>query len=364
MQVTMSLIDLLNRHGVEPDLITFRSRRNEEEYQELYGYDGLKFRIKKIGPEPTLPFEWNILYFNRVVNKRLKDYDLVINSNNTSHYLSDELPLLSYVHFPRKARLRSKKKDIHFPDGKNKGFWNFKVDFLNIARWLYKSDRSIGDNELTVANSEFTKQMILKHYEVLQEKVHVVYPPVKVKAHPPSTEKKEKSIVSLGRFSPDKRQLDQIKILENLPGFSLTLVGFVNDSGYFEKCKTYIEENGIENVTLLPNATNEERESALSEAQFYLHTLINEPFGITVVQAMAKGCIPIIHDSGGPKEIVTDEKLRYDRLPELSERLKKLSELSASDLAKTRTSIEGQVNNFNEEVFQRNMMNLILERLK
>ena len=39
----------------------------------------------------------------------------------------------------------------------------------------------------------------------------------------------------------------------------------------------------------------------------YIHCAENEHFGITIVEAMAAGCVPIVHDSGGPREIVTND---------------------------------------------------------
>jgi len=42
----------------------------------------------------------------------------------------------------------------------------------------------------------------------------------------------------------------------------------------------------------------------LGEAKVYLHLMEREHFGISIVEAMSALCIPIVHDSGGPKEIV------------------------------------------------------------
>ena len=43
----------------------------------------------------------------------------------------------------------------------------------------------------------------------------------------------------------------------------------------------------------------------------------NEPFGITTVQAIAAGCIPIVPDSGGQREIVGNASLRYSGLDDV-----------------------------------------------
>jgi glycosyltransferase involved in cell wall biosynthesis len=42
-----------------------------------------------------------------------------------------------------------------------------------------------------------------------------------------------------------------------------------------------------------------------------LHSARGEHFGISVVEGMSACCIPVVHDSGGPAEIVDVEFLRY-----------------------------------------------------
>jgi len=66
---------------------------------------------------------------------------------------------------------------------------------------------------------------------------------------------------------------------------------------------------------LLFNISRENVRNLLWSSKAYLHTGENEPFGITIVEAMASGCIPIVHNSGGPKEIVPED-LRYTTVEE------------------------------------------------
>jgi len=55
----------------------------------------------------------------------------------------------------------------------------------------------------------------------------------------------------------------------------------------------------------------------IGRAKVYVHSAQNEHFGITVVEAMAAGCVPVVNDSGGPREIVTsDVGLRWKTLEE------------------------------------------------
>src|SRR5207244_11868431 len=46
----------------------------------------------------------------------------------------------------------------------------------------------------------------------------------------------------------------------------------------------------------------------LGKAKVYVHSALNEHFGITIVEAMAAGCVPVVHISGGARELVTTSR--------------------------------------------------------
>jgi alpha-1,2-mannosyltransferase len=65
--------------------------------------------------------------------------------------------------------------------------------------------------------------------------------------------------------------------------------------------------NLADNVHFKPNISYEKMKIYLSKASIGLHTMWNEHFGIGIVEYMAAGVIPIVHNSGGPKlDIVID----------------------------------------------------------
>ena len=64
----------------------------------------------------------------------------------------------------------------------------------------------------------------------------------------------------------------------------------------------------------MPNITSELRE-ILQRSKVYLHTGSDEPFGVSIVEAMSSGCITVVPDSGGPKEFVPKE-YRYKTIEE------------------------------------------------
>ena len=68
-------------------------------------------------------------------------------------------------------------------------------------------------------------------------------------------------------------------------------------------------------VKLLPNISRQRLRKILTTAKIYLHTAEAEGFGISIIEAMSSGCIPIVHDSGGPPEFVP-KPFRYRKIGE------------------------------------------------
>jgi glycosyltransferase involved in cell wall biosynthesis len=57
-------------------------------------------------------------------------------------------------------------------------------------------------------------------------------------------------------------------------------------------------------VTLETNVCLNNLLSIMREAKVYFHTMVGEHFGISIVEAMAAGLIPVVSDVGGPTEFV------------------------------------------------------------
>ena len=178
----------------------------------------------------------------------------------------------------------------------------------------------LGRYQAIVCNSDFTKQYIDREFGV---DTQVIYPPVAVEQFSPA--KKEKIILTVGRFtaySINKKQREMVqlfkRITKSLPLWELRLVGGLleQDRSYFEKVVKLTE--GIP-AYVFPNDPFGQLKDHYGRATIYWHAagfsedeLKNpaamEHFGITTVEAMAAGCIPIVYDGGGQREIVEDGK--------------------------------------------------------
>jgi len=176
-----------------------------------------------------------------------------------------------------------------------------------------------------VFNSRFTARFFLKH--VSPKKSFLLYPPTENFLF--KIPNKQKLILSVGRFFGhlhSKKQETLIKAfiqgMKKYPEFKqykLLLVGGLKkeDKSYFD----YLQKlkSNYPNIEIKTNVSYSLIQDYYRKAQIYWHAAgykVNEKkdphlvehFGISVVEAMAAYCVPIVYPAGGPKEIITDQK--------------------------------------------------------
>jgi glycosyltransferase involved in cell wall biosynthesis len=103
---------------------------------------------------------------------------------------------------------------------------------------------------------------------------------------------------------PEKRFHLFVQLARMVPKTRFVAIGSVPDgtSAYYER----LRKTPPENISFVLSPLRKVKD-LLGRAMAYVHCAENEHFGITIVEAMAAGCIPVVHDSGGPREIVTSD---------------------------------------------------------
>ncbi len=358
--VMLEMVRVLNQHGIVPDLVTLKSRVSPDLAAEQYNMD-VQFRVREILTDLRIPYEWHIILFNKISQSHLQKYDLVINHNNTSFLYKRPAgqQLISYVHFPRKARGLSDALSTHVPEGPSKKWYHIRRDPFKLASLAYQLDTRIDEQEIVLANSAYTRQTLLDHYPIPKNRVEVLYPPVEIPEVRTKSAKDEQLVVSLGRFAPEKRQLEQLEIARKLPHLKFCFMGFLSDNAYFEQCENFKKKHNLQHVDLLPNLSYRKVNELLDRAGLFLHAIRNEPFGITTVEAISHGCIPVVPDSGGQVEIVPRKELRYKDRSEAIKIIEQLLGRTKEEKEKLRADLFNRIREFDIPNFQQQFNELL-----
>ena len=121
----------------------------------------------------------------------------------------------------------------------------------------------------------------------------------------------------------------------------------------FRSLEAEAERNG--GVSLHRNADRGELEGVLAGAKVYLHGCI-EDFGISVVEGIAAGFVPIVPNHSAHPETVPFPELRYDGEKDAAE---KVRAAAGGEYDSYLPRLQEHAKKFSEEEFHRRMLALI-----
>lgn len=184
------------------------------------------------------------------------------------------------------------------------------LEKLKLANWKVKN-----------TNSQFTKKSIEHSWQTKINFVH--YPVIDLHFPPAGRQHKEKVILHVGRFFQQlhaKRQDVLVGIFKDMchqnptlmAGWKLVLIGGIEDDAYATKVAQAAQGFPIQ---ILHTVTQTQLHEWYQKASIYWHATgfgIDEQlspervehFGISTVEAMAAGCLPVVIDKGGQPEIL------------------------------------------------------------
>lgn len=116
-------------------------------------------------------------------------------------------------------------------------------------------------------------------------------------------------LLFFGRIHPEKGTLDAIEVARKLKK-KIIVAGLIQDHHYFkEKIEPLINND---NVLYVGNAGPEQRNDLLRNAEALLHLIhFNEPFGLSVAEAMMCGTPVIAYNRGSMPELIQHGKVGY-----------------------------------------------------
>jgi glycosyltransferase involved in cell wall biosynthesis len=171
-----------------------------------------------------------------------------------------------------------------------------------------------------VCNSEYTRNYTQARWTV-SSPMSVMYPGADIPFDVDFT-KKERMILTVGRFNVSGHNKNQdllidsfVSMASRLPsGWSFQLLGRVNEGNQAYVASLVERCDGLP-VEFHFNVDEEGKRDLLRRSSVYWHATgwqrrepdeahMLEHFGISVVEAMGYGCMPICYDGGGPREII------------------------------------------------------------
>ncbi|MDE1727486.1 MAG: glycosyltransferase, partial [Thaumarchaeota archaeon] len=137
----------------------------------------------------------------------------------------------------------------------------------------------------------------------------VIYPPIKINSE--HYINKENKVITVSRFSPNKKLDFAFDVMKNLP-YDWDLIASITSKSEYLLYKKLLGENkqyAKKNIYL--NIDSKSIESILSQYKVYFHAS-PETFGLSVVEAISNGCIPIVPNNSAHLETVPFTELRFN----------------------------------------------------
>jgi glycosyltransferase involved in cell wall biosynthesis len=291
-KVCHNVLKVLSEWSFDIELLTFNFDKTK--YATIHGEIPKNVAISFLGPYPTVKSPFTIYKRNSIIQNALakvtsRKYDVLFSTQSLTSYgelLGKAEKSVGYIHFPE---------------------IQFEYDHASFKRklylWKFKNEMNctFKQFDLLLCNSNFTKEAI-KTY--LGSTAEVLYPSINLDAlwcSKPLSQRKTR-VVTVGRFIPSKQHDLMNKLAKTFPSVEFVSVGGLskNQEEWFNSFSSHITSN----YKLMPNLSNTELIRLLQSSRCYVHLMKNEHFGLSPVEALACGCVTIVHDSGGMCEFI------------------------------------------------------------
>ncbi len=211
------------------------------------------------------------------------------------------------------------------------------------------------NNANFIVNSEYTRSIVEKTLPLLNLKAKIIgtlYPTFNFVNKISNGNK----ILIFGRINK-RKNIDQFLNVAGKINKKIIIAGAVNEGQDFENYK-YLKKIAPENVEFYPNPDNNQKEELFLKSKIYVHTNKKEHFGVSVVEAMSHGLIPVVPTTGGPWiDIVNRGKygFGYENYGEITNYI----DMAFHANEKFREDIVKSTERFSNQKFEKNLYNYI-----
>lgn len=259
---------------------------------------------------------------------------------------------------------------IHFPMDKKESFPTYKkYPFLKFI--AQKTDLNyINKYDYFIPNSNFTKYWLQQKWNIKDNKIQVLYPPVtKIK----KTEEKQKDKILICSRIEKSKKIDKLIYAYTKSNFLSKNTKLIITGSTKNESPEYVKylQNINPSVEFIFNPSREKIEDLYASSFIFWHAkgyeeldpYQMEHFGITTVEAMSAKCIPIVINKGGQTEIVTDEcGFRWNNLDEL---IKYTEEIYSGklDISSMQKNCVERSNLYSKENYQKKLLTFIQQNI-
>lgn len=304
---------------------------------------------------------WSDIKYKRLLNNISKNYDLFIQipitaSPGTKILKNTKCKSIHIVHFPFNKFSKAK----YLKD-------KLSLSWLNVKR---KQKLYPYSYDMFLCNSNFTLDCFYSAWGK-PKNTYVLYPPMNINQIDESKLiEKENLITTIGRLAPDKHIIELAQAFKEFnkkyPDYKFLIIAQKSQEhlDYEEKIKEIL--NGS-NYEILSNCNRSQVEQYLTKTKIYWHSKgFNEPaqymkehFGMSTVEAMSKGCVPVVFNGGGQIEIV-DEACgrRWNTLEELLNNTEEII-IDNNKLNKMAINSINKSKEYNIDIFENNLNSYI-----
>lgn len=225
---------------------------------------------------------------------------------------------INYIHYPLFGRL-----EFFRESAKSRTMQKIKDVLFFLLYQCY--ERNVGKNnkKLFLANSKYTMRAITKYTGA---RPFLLYPPLSKDLffESDNAQNRKDVVVSVARISTEKR-LTEIPEIAKLTDkkIQFLIIGIKQSPDVLREILKLIKKNGVaDRVKVITDMPRDELQNILRTSKVLLHPAHGEHFGVSIAESMASGCVPVVHNSGGPVEFIPDQ-YRYDTLHEAAEKIEK-----------------------------------------
>lgn len=365
---------------------------NKRELEEYFKADLHKVTIKQIKKDPKLverynkyskrmPLMFRTLVESYIEYKAFREHkiDIFINNFYKSNIFNPANVGIYFCMFPQKLAPPTQAAKNICEKYYRKGL-NYYKRKLSIE---YEPSRMLSTYQKVISISSFTQKWVTKSWGVDSEIVYPICEDMHIKGYA-----KKKLILNVGRFfahGDDKHQKKQDALLDAFiemkdlhdAGWELHFAGGIaRDTEAMEYCLKLVLKAKNYPVFFHFNTSFSNLQKLYNQASIYWHATgygldedkypeQQEHFGITSVEAMSAGAIPVVLNAAGQKDTVnhTINGFLWDEIKEMQRYTRDIAN-DIVDIKGIRQNAVSQAKKFDKLSYQKHMTKIVISSAK